>query len=161
LTEALPKLSGDMPEVLRGRDLEGVLLGYQQRSLLLCSSTPLAVIEKSRRIGLTWALAALAVLGAAKQKSAGGMNVWYMGYDLDMAREFVDTCAMWAEAFGYRRRGQVDEELFEDDKGQAFRRPLRLRLQDRGAAVGRRDRCAASRARSSSTRPPSTTSWPR
>jgi hypothetical protein len=123
LTEALPKLSGDMPEVLRGRDLEGVLLGYQQRSLLLCSSTPLAVIEKSRRIGLTWALAALAVLGAAKQKSAGGKNTFYIGYNLDMAREFVATCAMWAEAFGYAG-AQVGEELFEDGKGrpvQAFR----------------------------------------
>lgn len=97
-----------------------VLLPYQARAVdRLFAGVSLLVIEKSRRIGLTWGLAAYAVLTAAAQPSAGGMNAWYMGYDMEMAREFVDTCAMWARAFGIAAEA-ADEEMVEGDV-QAFR----------------------------------------
>lgn len=100
-----------------------LLLPYQQTTVnRLFDGVSLLVIEKSRRIGLTWGLAAYAVLVAAAQPSAGGQNAWYMGYDLEMAREFIDTCAFWARAFGIAAEA-ADEEIFEDDgeKVQAFR----------------------------------------
>ncbi len=78
----------------------GVLLGYQARTdALLMTGVSLLVIEKSRRIGLTWGLASHAVLRAAASMAAGGQNVWYMGYDKDMTLEFIEVCAMWARAF--------------------------------------------------------------
>lgn len=99
-----------------------LLLKYQGRTIeRLRNGVSLLVIEKSRRIGLTWGLAAYAVLKAAAQPSAGGMNVWYMGYDLEMAREFVDACAMWARAFGIAAEAVDEEVLEDDDKVQAFR----------------------------------------
>ena len=77
-----------------------LLLGYQARTVdLLYSGVSLLVIEKSRRIGLTWGLASYATLRAAASVSAGGQNVWYMGYDKDMTLEFIEVCAMWARAF--------------------------------------------------------------
>ena len=100
-----------------------LLLGYQQNAVSrLFDGVSLLVIEKSRRIGLTWGLAAYAVLRAAAQPSAGGMNAWYMGYDQEMAREFIDTCGMWAKAFGMAAEA-ADEEILEGDgeKVQAFR----------------------------------------
>lgn len=100
-----------------------LLLKYQASTVQhLMNGVSLLVIEKSRRIGLTWGLAAYAVLKAAAHPSAGGMNVWYMGYDLDMAREFIDACAMWARAFGLAADA-VDEEILSGDaeKVQAFR----------------------------------------
>lgn len=97
-----------------------VLLGYQQHAVSrLMAGVSLLVIEKSRRIGLTWGLASYAVLKAGAHASAGGMNAWYMGYDMEMAREFIDTCAMWARAFGIAAEAR-DEELLEGDT-QAFR----------------------------------------
>lgn len=97
-----------------------LLLPYQQGAVnRLFAGVSLLVIEKSRRIGLTWGLAAYAVLVAAAQPSAGGQNAWYMGYDLEMAREFIDTCALWARAFGIAAEA-ADEEILEDDV-QAFR----------------------------------------
>jgi phage FluMu gp28-like protein len=54
------------------------------------------------------------VLTAAAQISAGGQNVWYMGYDKDMALEFIDVCAMWARAFGIVA-DDVGEELLDVD----------------------------------------------
>lgn len=97
-----------------------LLLPYQQRPLdRLFAGVSLLVIEKSRRIGLTWGLAAYAVLTAGATASRGGMNAWYMGYDMEMAREFIDTCAMWARAFGIAAEA-ADEELLDGDV-QAFR----------------------------------------
>jgi phage FluMu gp28-like protein len=110
-------------EAIRRLPKGDLLLKYQSTSLEdLYTGTALLVIEKSRRIGLTWGLAAYAVLKAAAQPSAGGMNAWYMGYDQEMAREFIDTCGMWARAFGIAAEA-ADEEILEGDgeKVQAFR----------------------------------------
>ncbi len=96
-----------------------LLLGYQQRTVdLLFAGTALLVIEKSRRIGLTWGVAAFAALKAATSAEAGGQNIWYMGYDKDMTLEFIEVCAMWARAFGLVA-GEIEEEevLEADEKG--------------------------------------------
>lgn len=97
-----------------------LLLGYQQRAVnMLFAGTALLVIEKSRRIGLTWGMGAYAALKAASSVEAGGQNVWYMGYDKDMTLEFIEVCAMWARAFGHVA-GDVEEEevLYTDDNGK-------------------------------------------
>lgn len=73
-----------------------LLLPYQQQLLTEASKFALLVAEKSRRIGYTWAAAALAVMTAALKKSEGGMDALYLGPSLDMAREFIDVCAQWA-----------------------------------------------------------------
>ena len=71
-----------MPEELRGRELPDVLLAYQQRAVSVIMGEPVTVIEKSRRIGLTWAIAAASVLVSASARSAGGMDTLYLGYSL-------------------------------------------------------------------------------
>lgn len=97
-----------------------LLLGYQQRVVdMLFAGTALLVIEKSRRIGLTWGVAAFAALKAASSIEAGGQNVWYMGYDKDMTLEFIEVCAMWARSFGLVAGELVEEEvLYTDDNGR-------------------------------------------
>ena len=97
-----------------------LLLAYQQRPInRLREGVALMVIEKSRRIGLTWALAFYAVTRAGAHASGGGMNSWYMGYDQEMAREFIDVCAMWSRALGIIAEAQ-DEEIVEGDDGKPF-----------------------------------------
>lgn len=104
-----------MPEELQGRELPDVLLPYQQRAVSVIMGEPVTVIEKSRRIGLTWGIAAAAVLVSAASRSAGGMDSLYLGYSLDMAREFIDTAAMWAKAFALAAC-EVEECVFRDTK---------------------------------------------
>lgn len=123
-------------ELIRHREIQGdraaaeqaimrlpkgdLLLGYQQRPIdMLFAGTALLVIEKSRRIGLTWGMASYAALKAASSVEAGGQNVWYMGYDKDMTIEFIEVCAMWARAFGLVA-GELQEEevLYVDDNGK-------------------------------------------
>ncbi len=98
-----------------GARAPAALLGYQQK--WVADDAQLKVAEKSRRIGLTWAEASDDVLIAARDRSAGGQNVYYIGYNMDMAIEFIEACAMWSRVFD-RAAGAIEEgeELFRDEK---------------------------------------------
>lgn len=101
--------------VINSVGLPSVLLGYQGRTVSLLESTAVSVlfIEKSRRIGETWALASCAVLHAGRAKDASGMDAMYISYSQEMTREFIDACAMWARAFAQAALAQ-EEFLFDD-----------------------------------------------
>lgn len=101
------------PEQLAGQELPDVLISYQQLLLATTATNEVTGVEKSRRTGFTWAVASDAVLTSAARKSAGGMDVFYIGYNLDMAREFIDTAAMWAKAFN-QVASSVNETMFKD-----------------------------------------------
>ena len=93
--------------------LPHVFLGYQKK--WVGDESHLKIAEKSRRIGLTWAEAADNVLIAAASKKAGGMNVYYIGYNQDMAIEYIEACAMWSKAFNYVAN-EVNEGFWESEK---------------------------------------------
>lgn len=101
-------------------DLEqtAVFLKYQSELLTSTAQNEVTVVEKSRRTGATWALAADAVLMSATDKSEGGMDTLYIGYNLDMAKEFIDTAADWARSF-HGAILEVEEFVFvgKDEKG--------------------------------------------
>lgn len=94
------------------------LLPYQQRWCADVSDVKVA--EKSRRIGITWCEAADSSLLAA---SKNGMDCWYVGYNKDMALEFIEDCADWSKHYAHAA-AEVEEFVFQDgpDKDiQAFR----------------------------------------
>lgn len=93
-------------------DPNDVLLPYQKR--WINDQSIVKIAEKSRRTGLTWAEAADAVLTAASAKSAGGRNHFYVGSTKEMAREFIDAAAMWANIFN-EVAGEIREEIFNDE----------------------------------------------
>lgn len=95
-------------------DENEVLLGYQRR--WIADDSPLKIAQKSRRTGITWAEAADASLTAAKAKSAGGTNHFYVGSNKEMAREFIDAAAMWAKAYDLAAEDVCEEVLVDDDK---------------------------------------------
>ena len=94
-------------------EVDAVLLKYQRD--WVADDSDLKVGEKSRRVGLTWAEASDNVLIAAKARQAGGMNVYYIGYNMDMAIEYIEACAMWARVFN-EAASEVEEgeEVFKD-----------------------------------------------
>lgn len=111
--EARAAAMASIPAEVQAAGLPAVLLPYQARTVsLLDSGCPVLFVEKSRRIGLTWGLAAYAVLRAGRQKSAGGMDVMYISYSREMTREFIDACAMWARAFDMAASA-AEETLFD------------------------------------------------
>lgn len=102
-----------MPNVLAGQALPDILMPSQKALLKATASHQLVVSDKSRRVGFTWAVGADAVLTSSASKAEGGMDSLYIGYNLDMAREFIDTCAMWSRAFSYAAT-EVSEIVFPD-----------------------------------------------
>lgn len=90
-----------------------VLLPYQQA--WVADEAQLKIGEKSRRIGLTWAEASDDVLIAAAE---GGSNVFYISATQDMAREYVEACAMWARNFD-RAASEISEGIFDDGRTEA------------------------------------------
>ncbi|WP_233581874.1 MULTISPECIES: hypothetical protein [unclassified Asaia] len=91
------------------------LLPYQSRVIEEVLSHNITVIEKSRRIGISWVLSWLAVTVAASAPSGGGMDVFYMGYEKEMTRQFIDDCADHAKIL-LSAAVEVSEELFVDDE---------------------------------------------
>ncbi len=87
-----------------------VLLPYQVR--WIADDAPVKVAEKSRRVGITWAEAADAALSAA---ATAGMDTWYLGYNRDMAREFVETAAAWARQFN-KAAHAIEEVVLDDER---------------------------------------------
>lgn len=122
------KLQRDLPASFSS-EAPPVLLPYQQRWLAIDS--PLKVGEKSRRIGLTWAEAADDVLIAAKE---GGQNVYYIGYNQDMAIEYVEACAMWARAFN-RAAAAIEEGLWDGDDDEKHIKTYTIRFPDSGRRI--------------------------
>ena len=93
------------------------LLPYQTRWVR--DRAGLKVIEKSRRIGISWAEAFDAVIHAG---SDDGGNVYYQAYNQDMTRGFIDDCAGWARTLQFGSH-KVRETLIEDGERavKAFR----------------------------------------
>lgn len=91
-------------------DLGDVLLSYQKA--WLGDKSPVKVVEKSRRIGLTWAQALDDVLKASTS-GRDGMDVLYISFNQDMTREYIDTCAEWAKKLQIVA-GKVNEDIFRD-----------------------------------------------
>lgn len=92
-----------------GGAVDGVVLGYQKRWLE--DKSKVKLIEKSRRVGISWAEAGDDALYAA---SESGDDVWYIGYNKDMAAEFISDAGEWAK-FYQLAATELEETLFEDD----------------------------------------------
>lgn len=108
---------------------EGVLLPYQRRLIEAVEQHEVVAFPKSRRIGATWGIGAKGVLLSGAARTAGGMDTLYIGYNLDMAREFIDVCAMWARSFSVGA-GQVGEFLFADQDEHGHSRDIQaFRIQ--------------------------------
>jgi phage FluMu gp28-like protein len=92
------------------RERNDVLLPYQIR--WMADESPIKVAEKSRRIGLTWTEAAASALAASASK---GMDTWYLGYNRDMALEFVETAAAWSRQFNKAAK-EIEEIAIDDER---------------------------------------------
>jgi phage FluMu gp28-like protein len=86
-----------------------VLLPYQQR--WQTDPSPVKVWEKSRRIGASWADAADSALLSARKH---GMDAWYIGYNKDMAREYIEDAARWARQF-HRVAAEIEEVVLANE----------------------------------------------
>jgi len=106
--------------------MSAVLMPYQTAFIQAVEENAVTVVEKSRRTGLSWAASFAADLTAARAPNAGGMDVFYMGYNLEMAREFIDYCAEHAGIMQVAA-STVNESFWRDpDKPEADTKVFRI-----------------------------------
>jgi phage FluMu gp28-like protein len=89
--------------------LPTVFLPYQQEWLK--DGSRVRVAEKSRRIGISWTSAAELALDAA---SINGCDGWYIGYNKDMAQEYIRDVAWWSKQL-CTVASNVEESVFIDE----------------------------------------------
>lgn len=89
-----------------------ILMQYQVD--WIADKSPVKIMEKSRRIGISYAEAADDVLYAA---SADGANVYYISYNKEMTQGFIQDCATWARAFN-AAAGQIEESVLQEEDKQ-------------------------------------------
>ncbi len=94
-----------------------ILLPFQKRWLEDVGT--LRIAEKSRRVGISWTEALNSVLRAAMKD---GENTYYMSYNKDMTRQFIQDCAWWAKTVQIVA-SDIDEEVIhnEDEDITVFR----------------------------------------
>ncbi len=110
----------------------GVLLPYQQA--WIADRNQVKVCEKSRRVGLSWAEAANSALEAAK---ANGQDTWYIGYNKEMAEEFIRDVAFWAGHYQLAA-AEMEEEVIADERGDILAFKIRFASGFRVTALSSR-----------------------
>lgn len=112
---------------------ESVLLPYQQR--WVADDSPVKICEKSRRVGLSWGEASKSALEAAK--AVGGQDTWYIGYNKDMAEEFILDVAFWAKHYQCAAEA-MEEEVIADERGDILTFKIRFASGNRVTALSSR-----------------------
>lgn len=106
------KLNRSVRDFGDGLDL---LLDYQK--IWGGESAKVAVCEKSRRVGISWADAAVRVIHAAQ----GAGNIFYQSYNKDMTETYIRDCAGWAADLELATKGIVEETIISNEREQIHR----------------------------------------
>ncbi|WP_195838258.1 hypothetical protein [Methylocystis rosea] len=118
----LPRDPASLPEELpRGAEIPedhdplaaGVLMAHQLDWIE--DESDLKTAEKGRRTGVTYAEALDDTLIAAKKKSEGGQNVFYIGDTKDKGREFIGYVAHFARIVA-GELARIEDFMFEDER---------------------------------------------
>jgi phage FluMu gp28-like protein len=118
----LPRDPASLPKELpRGAEIPedhdplaaGVLMAHQLDWIE--DESDLKAAEKGRRTGVTYAEALDDTLIAAKKKSEGGQNVFYIGDTKDKGREFIGYVAHFARIVA-GELARIEDFMFEDER---------------------------------------------
>ncbi len=91
-----------------------IFLPYQKEWLE--DRSDLKIIEKNRRCGISWTDSADSVLDAAPAN--GWTNTYYMSFNKDNCRQYIEDAGEWAKKLGYAVSEIIEEEepLLDDEE---------------------------------------------
>lgn len=104
---------------------EGVLMKHQAEWCAI--DAPLAVAEKGRRTGVTFAEALRDTVTAASRKAAGGQSIYYIGDTKEKGLEFVGYAAHFARVMAEAQsssNSRIEEFLFDDQQDDGTTRQI-------------------------------------
>ncbi|WP_088699708.1 hypothetical protein [Halomonas campaniensis] len=107
---------------------EGVLMSHQSDWIRMQQGLDIAVCEKGRRTGITFAQALTDTITAASSKEAGGDNIFYIADTREKGLEYIGYAGKFATIIARGQATMIEQHIFEDqlpDGGsrqiQAFR----------------------------------------
>lgn len=92
----------------------GVLMAHQSQWISMQQDLDIAVCEKGRRTGITFAQALTDTITAASAKDAGGDNIWYMADTREKGLEFIGYVAKFAQIVARGQATMVEQHIFVD-----------------------------------------------
>ena len=116
--EELPKRVREIPKSQNPLD-EGVLMKHQVDWCHLIKENDLAIAEKGRRTGITYATALDDTITASSKRAAGGDDVYYIGDTKEKGLEFIGYCAHMAKVMAAAMADGwqgIEVFLFEDQR---------------------------------------------
>jgi phage FluMu gp28-like protein len=93
---------------------EGVLMKHQSEWIQMQQGLDIAVGEKGRRTGITFAQALTDTITAATAKEAGGDNIWYMADTREKGLEFIGYTGKFAQIIARGQATHIEQHIFED-----------------------------------------------
>lgn len=95
---------------------EGVLMKHQADwvSLINDQNYDIAVDEKGRRTGITFATAMSDTITGASAKDANGDNVWYMADTKEKGLEYIGYVGKFARIIARGNATRIEQHIFED-----------------------------------------------
>lgn len=93
---------------------DGVLMKHQSEWIRLQQDTDIAVCEKGRRTGITFAQALTDTITAASSKDAGGDNIWYMADTREKGLEYIGYVGKFAQVVARGQATCIEQHIFID-----------------------------------------------
>jgi len=93
---------------------DGVLMLHQSRWIQMQQDLDIAVCEKGRRTGITFAQALTDTITAASAKEAGGADIWYMADTREKGLEFIGYCGKFAQIVAHGQATRIEQHIFVD-----------------------------------------------
>lgn len=102
----------------------GVLMAHQSEWIRMQEGLDIAVCEKGRRTGITFAQALSDTIIAASAKDAGGDNVWYMADTKEKGLEFIGYVAKFAPIIAQGQASRIEQHIFQDQQPDGTSRQI-------------------------------------
>ena len=93
---------------------QGVLMAQQTAWLQMQRDLDIAVCEKGRRTGITFAQALDDTITAATEKEGGGDNIWYIADTREKGLEYIGYCAKFAQIVARGQATRIEQHIFVD-----------------------------------------------
>lgn len=103
---------------------QGVLMAHQSAWLKMQADLDIAVCEKGRRTGITFAQAMADTIIAATAKAAGGANIWYMADTREKGLEYIGYVGRFAQIMARGQATRIEQHLFEDQDPEGGSRQI-------------------------------------
>lgn len=99
-------------ESVMWRKMPPVLLPYQSRYFNAAGQHKVIVVEKSRRIGISWADAAISALDASR---IDGCNTYFVSYNKEGTEQYILDVAFWAKHYQLAASA-IEQDILQDEQ---------------------------------------------